>query len=209
MNHLLDSITESSILKIMNDEVVIERDFADMAIQNSTNMIQEITNIRQRKTSLTDRNHLAEAMADNILATLYLMKSLEMTNEVRMEIEKKHEANCRNAKDGCFFPDSVISFDCLLRELKYLIKKAGGKSPMILFPLDDRYCMVVEFHLSYNLVYVQKYDKEFSYDADEECYSTDALTGTSYYSMTFFDMEKDFEDALRKAYNGYKNSIYI
>ena len=92
MNQLLSGVNHKSIMKLKNDDAVTSSDFAEIAIEESTEMIQAITKIKRGRTSLTDRGNLVEEMADNILATLYLMESLELTDEVRMQKNMKEIA---------------------------------------------------------------------------------------------------------------------
>lgn len=211
MNQLLSGVNHKSIMKLKNDDAVTSSDFAEIAIEESTEMIQAITKIKRGRTSLTDRGNLVEEMADNILATLYLMESLELTDEVRMKIAEKHERNCRNAEEHRFLKrEKYLDLKTLKDVLKHEIKKAGGKKPKILCTLDDNFCVVVEFHLAYNLVYLQKYDGLLLENIEkvDDDYS-EALFGTAYYSEPFFRLDEGFDDALKKVYDGYKNSIYI
>lgn len=211
MNQFLNGVNHKSIMKLKNDDAVTSNDFAKIAMEESAEMIQAITKIQRGRTSLTDRGNLVEEMADNILATLYLMESLELTDEVRMKIAEKHERNCKNAEEHRFLKrERCRSFRNLKDVLRNEIKEAGGKKPIVLCTLDDNFCVVVEFHLAYNLVYLQEYDKVLLDDIEEiDDNPSEALLGTTYYSQPFFRLDEGFDDALKKVYDGYKNSIYI
>lgn len=200
------NIEMDSIHDMMKNDCIQSGDFAQIAIEESSEMIQAITKIKRGKCTITDKDNLIEEMADNILATLYLMESLGFTEEVSDMLTQKHKRNYKNAECQNFIKrEKCRTFETVHTLLLNSIKLARGQKPIIATILDDNYCMVVEMHVTYGLIYLQKYDKSYNEPELE-----DLLYGEKICSESFF-MDKDFEYTFKKkvksVYENYKQAI--
>ncbi len=202
------NIKMEDIREMMKNDNVTSKDFAEIAMEESAELIQATTKIKRGRCTLTDKDNLIEEMADNILATMYLMESLGLTDEVSEKIEQKHSRNYKNAENQRFIRrEKCKSLENTSKLLFNSIKLSKGSKPIIATALDENYAIVVELHLSYNLIYVQKYD---SHSCEPEL--EDMLVDVPMFTETFF-MEYNFEDEFKKivqiVYNKYKQSILL
>lgn len=194
------NIDMDTIHKMMQYDNIKSGDFAQIAMEESAELSQAISKIKRGRCTLTDKDNLIEEMADNILATMYLMESLGLTNEVAETLELKHARNINNAADRNFIGRQKCSkLETVLTLLNNSIKLHGGQKPIIATILDDNYCMVVENHLMYKMVYVQKYAVESSEPELE-----DMLCGEHFFETV---VGSDFNQTVKSVYICYKNAI--
>lgn len=201
-------IEAESIRQMMVNDSIKSGDFAQIAMEESAEMSQAISKIKRGRCTLTDKDNLIEEMADNILATIYLMESLDLTTEVSEMLTKKHDRNRTNAENKRFLRrEKCRSLENIQTLLLNSIKLAKGQKPIIATTIDDNYAIVVELHVAYCFIYLQKYDKNCNEPELEDALYGEQMTSESVFIDNNF--ESDFKKQVKKVYERYKRAIML
>lgn len=194
---MLEGIYNQTIEKMIENGISKE-DFQKIAIEECAELQKALMKDARGYKDLSHYADLLDSLADNLLATQYLIVSMGLEKEVKDVLIKKHNRNMKNASKHNFsFRDKIVNLDVLTHNL---ISRLASNNLQIYEVLDKTYVLSLEIKQSFYVISIREYKVEHNFEfkiSEENAFDIVEISEKN---------EKSLKEAIKNVYNKFKFS---
>lgn len=194
---MLEGICNQTIEEMI-DNGVSKEDFQKIAIEECAELQKALMKDARGYKDLSHYSDLLDSLADNLLATQYLIVAMGLEKEIKDILVKKHNRNMKNASKHNFaFRDKIVDLDVLTNNL---ISGLKSNTLQLYEVLDATYVLSLEIKQSFYILSIKEYKVEHNFEfkiSEENAFNIVEISEKD---------EKSLKEAIKNVYNKFKFS---
>lgn len=194
---MLEGICNQTIEEMI-DNGVSKKDFQKIAIEECAELQKALMKDARGYKDLSHYSDLLDSLADNLLATQYLIVAMGLEKEIKDILVKKHNRNMKNASKHNFaFRDKIVDLDVLTNNL---ISGLKSNTLQLYEVLDATYVLSLEIKQSFYILSIKEYKVEHNFEfkiSEENAFNIVEISEKD---------EKSLKEAIKNVYNKFKFS---
>lgn len=194
---MLEGICNQTIEEMI-DNGVSKEDFQKIAIEECAELQKALMKDTRGYKDLSHYSDLLDSLADNLLATQYLIVAMGLEKEIKDILVKKHNRNMKNASKHNFaFRDKIVDLDVLTNNL---ISGLKSNTLQLYEVLDATYVLSLEIKQSFYILSIKEYKVEHNFEfkiSEENAFNIVEISEKD---------EKSLKEAIKNVYNKFKFS---
>lgn len=194
---MLEGICNQTIEEMI-DNGVSKEDFQKIAIEECAELQKALMKDARGYKDLSHYSDLLDSLADNLLATQYLIVAMGLEKEIKDILVKKHNRNMKNASKHNFaFRDKIVDLDVLTNNL---ISGLKSNTLQLYEVLDAAYVLSLEIKQSFYILSIKEYKVEHNFEfkiSEENAFNIVEISEKD---------EKSLKEAIKNVYNKFKFS---
>lgn len=194
---MLEGICNQTIEEMI-DNGVSKEDFQKIAIEECAELQKALMKDARGYKDLSHYSDLLDSLADNLLATQYLIIAMGLEKEIKDILVKKHNRNMKNASKHNFaFRDKIVDLDVLTNNL---ISGLKSNTLQLYEVLDATYVLSLEIKQSFYILSIKEYKVEHNFEfkiSEENAFNIVEISEKD---------EKSLKETIKNVYNKFKFS---